>query len=587
MHPFSRTRIVWILTIFFGSLVFMPFLGSVPLFDWDEINFAEAAREMILTGDYLNVQINFMPFWEKPPLFFWLQVLSMKMFGINEFGARFPNAVCGILTLLVLYHMGKKLFDHRMGVIWMIVYAGSILPFFYFKSGIIDPWFNLFILLGIYFGASYLVLEKQRSLSALLSGSFIGLAILTKGPVALLLFGLTGLIYLILIRFRIRIRLGHMILFLGGLIVTGCFWFFVLYLTGKGEVVHDFIVYQIRLFRTQDAGHGGFPFYHVLILLIGVFPASVFAFSGFKDILGENSFQKTWSQVCLILLAVVLVVFSIVKTKIVHYSSLAYFPLTWLAAHSIYQFIARKDPVNRFSRIAAGILGAVWILAVLSVVVLFLNKDAIVSSGLIKDAFTTANLLAEVSWSGWEVLVVLPLLLGLFLFNVLDDPFRRVMGIFLGTLIFSFVTMVFFLPKAEGYTQHTTIEFYKDKSSEDCYIHTLGFKSYAHLFYGKKMPAVNPKSYDQDWLLKGQVDRPVYVVYKITRKTRYQQEYPQLKILCEKNGFVFTRREIPDQSMILFDKKYAYEILSQRIMVPYAYPAPTGQHHSPGCGVCP
>lgn len=547
MHSFSRTWIGWILVIFCGSLIFMPFLGSVSLFDWDEINFAEAAREMILKGDYLNVQINFMPFWEKPPLFFWLQVLSMKMFGINEFGARFPNAVCGILTLMVLYHMGKKLFDHRMGVIWMIVYAGSILPFFYFKSGIIDPWFNLFILTGIYFGASYLVLDERRSLHAMLSGLSIGLAILTKGPVALLLFGLTGLIYLILTRFRMRIRLVHVIMFLGGLIVTGGFWFFVLYLNGRGEVVHDFILYQIRLFRTQDAGHGGFPFYHVLILFVGVFPASVFAFSGFKGMRSETLFQKAWSQVCLILLAVVLIVFSIVRTKIVHYSSLAYFPLTWLAAHYIYKVITRKDPVSRFSRFAAGILGAGWALAVLAIVVLFLNKDAILSSGLIKDAFTTANLQAEVFWSGWEVMVVLPLLLGIFLFYIFDDPFRRVAVIFIGTLVFSFVAMVFLLPKAEGYTQRAAIEFYRDKSSEDCYIHTLGFKSYAHLFYGRKIPPVNPMSYDQDWLLKGQVDKPVYVVYKITRKTRYQEEYPLLKILYEKNGFVFARREIPDQ----------------------------------------
>jgi 4-amino-4-deoxy-L-arabinose transferase-like glycosyltransferase len=59
----------------------------------DEINFAESAREMIVTGDYSKVQINFNPFWEKPPLFIWMQVLSMKIFGINEFAARFPNAV--------------------------------------------------------------------------------------------------------------------------------------------------------------------------------------------------------------------------------------------------------------------------------------------------------------------------------------------------------------------------------------------------------------------------------------------------------------------------------------------------------------
>src|SRR5664280_359919 len=91
--------IIVISAIFF----FIPFLGSVHLFDWDEINFAESAREMIVTGNFSRVQIDFHPFWEKPPLFFWIQVLSMKLFGINEFAARLPNAIIGIVTLLTLY----------------------------------------------------------------------------------------------------------------------------------------------------------------------------------------------------------------------------------------------------------------------------------------------------------------------------------------------------------------------------------------------------------------------------------------------------------------------------------------------------
>ena len=82
-----------------GIILFIPFLGAAPLFDWDEINFAESAREMLLTGNYSRVQINFQPFWEKPPLFFWMQALSMKLFGINEYAARFPNAVFGIITM--------------------------------------------------------------------------------------------------------------------------------------------------------------------------------------------------------------------------------------------------------------------------------------------------------------------------------------------------------------------------------------------------------------------------------------------------------------------------------------------------------
>ncbi|MDD5696346.1 MAG: glycosyltransferase family 39 protein, partial [Bacteroidales bacterium] len=277
MNESPRPWLVGLLTLLAGSVLFLPFLGSVSLFDWDEINFAEAAREMIVTGDYLNVQINFRPFWEKPPLFFWLQVISMKMFGINEFAARFPNAICGMLTLIVLYQMGKKLFDHRMGIIWMFAYAGSLLPFFYFKSGIIDPWFNVFIFLGIYFGACYLLQDTKRSLHALFTGSFIGLAILTKGPVALLLFGLTALIYLIITRFRMSIRFRHIVLFLAGLVFFGGFWFLIQFLTGHGDVVGDFFQYQVRLFKTRDAGHGGFPLYHFLVLFFGVFPASLFA----------------------------------------------------------------------------------------------------------------------------------------------------------------------------------------------------------------------------------------------------------------------------------------------------------------------
>ena len=142
---------IYILIILVSSLFFIPFLGGVNLFDWDEVNFAEIAREMIVSNNYLQVQINYEPFFEKPPLFFWFQVLSMKLFGVNEFAARFPNVIAGIFTLLILYKIGTTLFNRKFGFIWALAYFGSILPHFYFRSGIIDPVFNLFIFLGIYF----------------------------------------------------------------------------------------------------------------------------------------------------------------------------------------------------------------------------------------------------------------------------------------------------------------------------------------------------------------------------------------------------------------------------------------------------
>ena len=167
--------------------LFIPFLGSVHLFDWDEINFAECAREMILSKDYLRTQIDFKPFWEKPPLFIWLQVAAMKIFGINEWGARFPNVVVAFFTLFSFYKIGNKVANKEVSKWWILLYIGSWLPHFYFKTGLIDPLFNLLIFLAIYHVYALSNNETNRSKHRLLAGLFLGLAVLTKGPVAILI----------------------------------------------------------------------------------------------------------------------------------------------------------------------------------------------------------------------------------------------------------------------------------------------------------------------------------------------------------------------------------------------------------------
>jgi 4-amino-4-deoxy-L-arabinose transferase-like glycosyltransferase len=568
-----------------GALLFFPFLGNVALFDWDEVNFAEIAREMIVTKDYLSVQIDYKPFWEKPPLFMWMQVLSMKLFGINEFAARFPNAICGIATLLAIFAIGKKIFNQKMGLIWVLVYAGSILPFFYFKSGIIDPWFNLFIFLGVYFAVIYLHSESHKPQAAshkpqatsdtvnrhitpppfhlFLSGIFIGLAILTKGPVALIIFGLTGFIYLLIIFLQsyrptvlksyrptvlpsysptVRIKLIHILLFIAGLILTGGSWFIVQIFAGNLDTVKDFIIYQARLFSTKDAGHGGFPGYHIVILLLGVFPASAFLFNGFKADSDEQPLQKDWRRANIILLLTVVILFEIVQTKIVHYSSLAYFPLTYLAALAIYRMVEGKSRLNKLSAIVLGALAIVWIVVIIGFTLVGLNKEWLMNSGLLKDPFAVANLAADVRWTGWEVVVSGVLVSGVLGFYLLKKPLMKIVSLFGTTMIFTFLTMIVFTAKIEGYTQTTVNTFYEQHSTEDCYIRTLGFKSYAHYFYGNTQPHENPLYYDNNWLLTGKIDKPAYFVYKMTKKEEYSRIYPQLTILYEKNGFIFAAR---------------------------------------------
>jgi 4-amino-4-deoxy-L-arabinose transferase-like glycosyltransferase len=167
-----------LIIILTAALLFMHSLGKAPLFDWDEINFAESAREMIETGNYMQVQVNYEPFWEKPPFYFWMTAASMKVFGVNEFAARFPNAVCGIVTLLVIFSIGRRLHDRRFAAWWTLIHAGSFLPNLYFQSGIIDPWFNFFIFLGIYFLSGFLSSPDTGKIplpNLLLSALFTGM----------------------------------------------------------------------------------------------------------------------------------------------------------------------------------------------------------------------------------------------------------------------------------------------------------------------------------------------------------------------------------------------------------------------------
>ena len=269
-----------------GALVYLPFLGGVHLFDWDEINFAEITREMLILDDYLRIYVNFQPFWEKPPFFFWMQALAMHTFGVGEYAARLPNAICGILTLVILYQIGRKLYDARFGLIWSTVYLGTLLPLLYFKSGIIDPFFNLFIFLGLYFfivaywkkdGFSDPGYSRNNWWYLFLGGFFIGMGILTKGQTAYLIAVLTLGVYWLYERFRMYISIPRFLFFTAAATLVTLGWYGLETWKNGPWFIQEFNKYQYRLFSTPDAGHGGFPGYHFVVLLIGCFPASIFA----------------------------------------------------------------------------------------------------------------------------------------------------------------------------------------------------------------------------------------------------------------------------------------------------------------------
>ncbi len=560
--------------IFIAScLIYIPFIGNMPLFDWDEINFAECAREMVITNNYSDVQLYFHPFWEKPPLFIWLQALSMNIFGINEFAARFPNALCGVVTLLVLYKTGKELNDQKFGLTWVFVYASTILAHLFFKSGIIDPWFNLFIYLSVY----YLLQHTNNPVgifgfkTSALGGFFLGLALLTKGPAALLLVGLTVTIFFVSGRFKKISSIKYILVFFSMFLITGLSWFAVMYLKGNGHVIKEFIEYQIRLFNTEDSDHGGPFIYHFVVLLLGCFPSSVFLILAHKKSKTDTYFQLHSKRWMMSLFWVVLILFSIVQTKIVHYSSLCYFPLTYLASYSIHKLISGEYQWKKW--INTLVLSITFLLGILFVLIgcVPFFKSYLLSTHIINDAFAVENLKAEVHWNGFEWVIGAFFIIGM-LFSLNKINKSKLKGIYL--LFFISLTtvssiIIVIAPKVEQYSQHAAIEFYKQCASHQFNVETIGFKSYASLFYGNldvsfkdnksfkkyvelKRAELESKHINVDisyglirtmWLLDGFGKRPACFVSKITNDDVVKRDCPQLQELYRQNGFVFYIRK--------------------------------------------
>jgi len=541
----------WLFLLLIGLLVFVPFLNGVHLFDWDEINFAESAREMLLTHNYRMVQIDFQPFYEKPPFFIWLQALSMSYFGVNEFAARFPNALIGIATLITVYNVGKRYFDASFGKWWAMLFACSILPQVYFKSGIIDPSFNYFIFLSLYMLFNISIKDdfespkmrrKNHRWYMVASALAAGIAVLIKGPVALGIIVATVSVVLFINRGKLNFNLTDFIIWLVVItIVIGTWLSIEIRANGLG-FIDNFIAYQIRLFSTEDAGHGGPIYYHLVILLIGCFPASILCLESFRRNADDTLHQVSFKRWMIVLLVIVLCIFSIVKTKIIHYSSLCYFPVTFLGAYYIHHLMNNRwkwtwrqyVPVLLMGTIFAFIIAAAIWVGVRHTHLPFFDKDP----------FASEALKAVVYWNQQELIMPIAFMVALIIGLILVWRQQVVAGlgtILIATCLFTNLMMALIVPRLEKYSQGAMIEFLQSKKTEDCYIEVLGFKSYAQLFYFDKKAPKDKKELDVQQLVWQPISKPLYIVSRVN-KTEGLLSSDKFQELYRKNGYVFYKK---------------------------------------------
>ena len=139
--------IIIIITIVFSVLV-LSRLGRDLLSDWDECIYTEYARAMQQTGDFLTHQWNGSYTLEKPPLYSWIQQIPF-LFSINEFTARLPTAIFGLLLILTVYHFGRRFFSSAVGIMAVLLLLSSEVVVRYMTRANTDIGYTFFIFAGL------------------------------------------------------------------------------------------------------------------------------------------------------------------------------------------------------------------------------------------------------------------------------------------------------------------------------------------------------------------------------------------------------------------------------------------------------
>jgi len=180
-------RFLLTILISLGAIVFLFHLGARDLWDPDETRYAVVAREMREGGNWILPHLNGAIYAEKPPLYFWLVNFSVFFLGEDsELANRLPSVLAGLGTLILMFYFGSRLFNSLVGFISSLILATC---FFFPQISrwmMLDSLFTLLFLLTLY--CFYLGYEKEegRRKYYLFAGLFMGLGVLTRGPIAYL-----------------------------------------------------------------------------------------------------------------------------------------------------------------------------------------------------------------------------------------------------------------------------------------------------------------------------------------------------------------------------------------------------------------
>lgn len=323
MSPLHQTRAAhYLLLLTAAVLLYLPGLGVPSLWDIDEGNNAECACEMRESGNWIVPTFNHQLRTDKPALLYWCQVAAYHLCGVGEFAARLPSAAAALLTVLLTYELGRRMFGALAGLLAGLALASALLfggsAHFANPDALLNACTMLTFLL---FWDGY-TRDDPGWLAWV--GVSTGLGFLAKGPVGLVLPLAVINLYLLWARqwrqwLRPRMLLGVLLW-----VLVAVPWYALVGAETKGEFLRGFFgIHNLERALQPMEGHGGPVYYHALSLLLGFLPWSVFLLPTVRNAVREarsnddGPRQATRFLACWI--AVYFVSFSISRTKLPNY----------------------------------------------------------------------------------------------------------------------------------------------------------------------------------------------------------------------------------------------------------------------------
>jgi 4-amino-4-deoxy-L-arabinose transferase-like glycosyltransferase len=328
-------RIAILLCIAILSL--FPLLGSAPLFDEDEGFYAEASREMLENGNYLTAHINGAPQYDKPILIYWLQAGSFRIFGQNEFAARFPSALATFLWMLAIYRFTRRHTGPQSGFLSALFFISAIQVTITGKAAIVDSALNLFMTLCLFDLYEYTQNHKRRIYTAAV---FAGLGFLAKGPVAVVIPFAVSLIYcLVQKQFRLWLKMVFNLPAVLIFIAMALPWYVLEYQDqGMIFIQEFFLKHNLERFSKTFEGHSGSLFYYIPVIIIGTLPHCGLLIGLVRQ--ARSLLKQEVYRFCFIWVGFVLILFSFGSTKLPHYI-LSAFPPLFILYGGVYERLTR------------------------------------------------------------------------------------------------------------------------------------------------------------------------------------------------------------------------------------------------------